>query len=84
MTMTKTMFEEQWKVIRSQSTARWKLMAEYDLAKVDKADVKFDKFLTMLQVKYGYTRPQAREQVNRFWREHEVKNEILARVSKKE
>ena len=84
MTMTKTMFDEQWKVIRSQSTARWKLMAEYDLAKVDKADVKFDKFLTMLQVKYGLTRPQAREQVNRFWREHEVKNEIIARVAKKE
>ena len=67
MTMTKTMFEEQWKVIRSLSPARWKLMAEFDLAKVDKADVKFDKFLTMLQVKYGYTRQQATEEVNKRW-----------------
>ena len=39
MTMTKTMFEEKWKVIRSQSTARWKLVAEYDLVKVDTADM---------------------------------------------
>ena len=84
MTIDKTVFDKNWKVIRSQSTARWNLMGEFDLVKVDKADKKFDKFLTMLQVKYGYTRPQAREQVNRFWREHEVKNEILARAAKKE
>jgi hypothetical protein len=83
MAMTKTIFEEQWKTIRSQSTARWSLMAEYDLVKVDKADVKFDKFVTMLQVKYGYTRPQAREQVNKLWAEQEVKAKVKARIAKK-
>jgi hypothetical protein len=53
------------------------LMAEHDLVKVDKADVKFDKFVTMLQVKYGYTRQQARDEINRIWSENEAKNKIL-------
>jgi len=72
--INKTIFEEKWKVIRSQSTGWWSLMAEYDLVKVDKADVKFDKFVTMLQVKYGYTRQKAREEINRVWSEYETKN----------
>lgn len=38
-------------------------MSEYDLNKVDKADVKFDKYVTMLQVKYGYTRQQAKIEI---------------------
>lgn len=80
MAMNKTLFDENWKKIRSQSTARWNLMAEYDLVKVDKADVKFDKFVTMLQVKYGYTRPQAREQINKLWTENELKARILKKA----
>jgi hypothetical protein len=39
-------------------------MGEYDLSKVDKADVKFDKYVTMLQVKYGYTRQQAKTEIS--------------------
>ena len=74
MAMNKAIFEEQWKLIRSQATARWKLMAEYDLVKVDKADVKYNKFVTMLQVKYGYTRKQAREEIGNLWVEYESKN----------
>jgi len=74
--MNKAMFEDKWKLIRSQSTARWSLMAEYDLNKVDKSEVKFDKFVTMLQVKYGFTRQQAREEVNRLWLEFEAKNKV--------
>jgi hypothetical protein len=70
--MNKTIFEEQWKVIRGQSTARWNLMADFDLLKVDKADDKYGRFVTMLQVKYGYTRQQAREEVHKLWMEHEA------------
>lgn len=77
MAMNKTIFDENWKKIRSQSTIRWNLMAEYDLVKVDKAEVKFDKFVTMLQVKYGYTRQQAREEIGRLWAEYEVKSRIV-------
>jgi len=72
--MTKAIFEEKWKLIRSQSTGWWSLMAEYDLNKVDKAEVKFDKYVTMLQVKYGYTRQQAREELSRHWAEYEAKS----------
>ena len=77
MAINKAIFEENWKVIRSQSTARWSLMAEHDLLKVDKAEVKFDKFVTMLQVKYGYTRQEARDHVNGFWAEYEAKSRLV-------
>jgi hypothetical protein len=73
MIMNKTIFDENWKMIRTQAAGWWSLMAEYDLNKVDKADVKFDKFVTMLQVKYGYTREKAREEITRHWSEYEEK-----------
>lgn len=73
MIMNKTIFEENWKLFRAQATGWWSLMAEYDLIKVDKAEVKFDKFVTMLQVKYGYTREKAREEISRHWGEYEAK-----------
>jgi hypothetical protein len=76
MAITKALFEENWKEIRSQSTKRWSLMAEHDLLKVDKAEVKFDKFVTMLQVKYGLTRELARDEVNRLWSENTAKNKL--------
>ena len=77
MAITKTIFEEKWKLIRSQSMARWSLIGEHDLNKVDKADVKFDKFVTMLQVKYGFTRQKAREEIGRLWAENEAKTRIV-------
>jgi hypothetical protein len=74
MAMNKTIFEENWKTIRGQSTARWSLMADFDLSKVDKAEDKYDRFVTMLQVKYGYTRQQAREELNKLWTEFEARS----------
>jgi len=73
-TLNNAIFEEKWKQIRGQSTGWWSLMAEYDLLKVDKAEAKFDKFASMLQVKYGYTRQKAREEVGKLWAEYESKN----------
>lgn len=73
MIMNKKLFEEKWDVIRSQSTAWWSLMAEYDLNKVDKAEVKFDKYANMLGVKYGYTRQQARDEIAKRLAEYEAK-----------
>ncbi len=70
--MNKAIFDEKWKVFRGQSTEWWSLMAEFDLVKVDKAEVKFDKFATLLQVKYGYTRQKAREEINRLWAKYEA------------
>jgi Ca2+-binding EF-hand superfamily protein len=74
--VNKTIFEEKWSQIRSLITARWSLMVEYDLNKVDKAEVKFDKFVTMLQVKYGYTRQEARDKIGTLWTEYEANHKI--------
>jgi hypothetical protein len=76
--INKALFEEKWKVIRGQSTGWWSLMAEHDLIKVDKAEIKLDKFSTMLQVKYGYTRQKAREEINRVWAEYEANSKKAA------
>ncbi|MBC7878965.1 MAG: hypothetical protein H7Y59_17475 [Anaerolineales bacterium] len=76
--MNKTLFEEKWTVIRGQINAKWSLMVEYDLLKVDKAEVKFDKFVTMLQTKYGHTRQKAKEEVAKLWAEYEAKNKSKA------
>ena len=72
MAMNKTIFEDNWKAIRAVTTARWSLMADFDLTKVDKAEDKYDRFVTMLQVKYGLNRQQAREEVQKFWSEFQA------------
>ncbi len=76
--MNKNMFEEKWSVIRSLITDKWSLMVEYDLNKVDKAEVKFDKFVTMLQVKYGYTRQEARDKIGVLWSEYLASDKVKA------
>jgi len=63
----KSKFDQKWKLIRGQTVEWFSLLAEHDLKKVDKADDKLDKFVTMLQVKYGYTRQQAKEEINKRW-----------------
>jgi len=63
----KSKFDQKWKLVRGQSVEWFSLVAEHDLKKVDKAEDKLNKFMTILQVKYGYTRPQAREEINKRW-----------------
>jgi mannose/fructose/N-acetylgalactosamine-specific phosphotransferase system component IIB len=72
--MNQALFEENWKLIRGQVNTRWSLMVEYDLIKVDKAEVKFNKFVTMLQVKYGYTRQKAKEEISNLWADFASRN----------
>jgi hypothetical protein len=76
--MNKELFESKWKQIRSHSTAWWSLMSDFDLNKVDKAGVKLDKYVTMLSVKYGYTREQAKKEIGQHIREYEAgqKNDV--------
>ena len=54
-----------WEQIRAQSAVWWALLTEDDLTKVDKAPIKFDKYLLLLRVKYGYTREGARVEINK-------------------
>ena len=76
--MNKSLFEEKWPIIRGLINAKWNLMVEYDLIKVDKAEVKFDKFVTMLQVKYGYTRIKGKEEIAKLLAEYEANNKTTA------
>jgi hypothetical protein len=72
LALNKNLFESKWKQIRNHSTGWWTLMSEYDLTKVDKADVKLDRYVTMLQVKYGYTRQQAKMEIGNRVAEYEA------------
>ena len=76
--MNKDIFEEQWDVIRTQITAKWSLIVEYDLKKVDKAEIKYEKMNTLLRVKYGYTHQKAREELGKLWAEYEAKHKVKA------
>jgi hypothetical protein len=74
--MNKEIFEANWELIRGQITAKWSLIVEYDLKKVDKAEVKYEKMNTMLRVKYGLTHLKAREEIGKLWAEYESKNRV--------
>ena len=63
--MNRDLFENKWTQIRSQTTGWWSLMSDPDLVKVDKADIKLDKYVTMLRVKYGYTREEAKKEIGK-------------------
>ena len=73
----KSKFDEKWKLIRGESPEWWSLIAEQDLKKVDKAEDKLDKFTTLLQVKYGYTRQQAQTEINSRWAFYQAKNRMV-------
>ena len=70
--MNNKIFDINWKQIRSQTTAWWSLMAEFDLKKVDKSENKLDRYATMLQVKYGYSRKQAKDEITRRLAEYKA------------
>jgi hypothetical protein len=71
--MNKDVFEGKWEQIRAQSKTWWSLFSEDDLVKVDKAPVKRDKYVVMLQVKYGYTRQRAWEEIRKRVAEYEAR-----------
>ncbi len=73
--MNKDIFEGKWKQIRSQTPKWWSLMGSHDLEKIDKAEVKYDRYVTLLQVKYGYTRDQARKEFARRFAEFEAEQQ---------
>jgi hypothetical protein len=80
--VNKTIFDEKWSLIRGQITGRWSLMVEYDLLKVDKAEVKFEKLITMLRVKYGYTPQKGKDEIGKLWAEYQAKNPTTASQDK--
>jgi hypothetical protein len=77
--MNKDLFDGKWKQIRSQTTAWWGLITEYDLAKLDKVPVKFDKYVTVLRVKYGYTREQAQLEIGKHVSAYEAEQKKIVK-----
>jgi hypothetical protein len=77
--MNKDLFDGKWKQIRSQSNAWWGLITEYDLAKLDKVPAKFDKYVTMLRVKYGYTSEQAKKEIGKHMTQYETEQKNTAK-----
>lgn len=66
--MNKDIFEGKWKQMRGQIKVTWGKLTDDDL---DQIAGKYDKFIGLLQEKYGYTRERAEEEVNRQTTEHE-------------
>ena len=72
MQVNKDVFENKWEQIRAQSKMWWGLFSEDDLNKIEKADIKSDKYIMMLRVKYGYTYERAQEEINKHITELEA------------
>lgn len=70
-------FEGKWKLIRGQSRVWWSLITLSDLNKVEKADIKFFEFVTILQLKYGLDRQFAKDEIGRRVAEFETSLETL-------
>lgn len=60
--MNKDEFEGKWKQVRGQAKELWGKLSDDDLEKVGG---KFDKFIGLLQEKYGYTRIRAKKELDR-------------------
>lgn len=60
--MNNDIFEGKWKQIRGEAKAWWGNLTDNDL---DRAAGKFDVLVGILQEKYGYTREQAADEVNK-------------------
>jgi uncharacterized protein YjbJ (UPF0337 family) len=67
--MNKDVFEGKWKQMRGQVREWWGKLSDDDL---DQVAGKYDKFIGLLQEKYGYTREHAEEEFNRRMAVHEA------------
>jgi uncharacterized protein YjbJ (UPF0337 family) len=67
--MNKDVFEGKWKQIRGQAKAWWGKLSDDDLKR---AAGKFEVFTGLLQEKYGYTRQQASDEIDRRVTEYEA------------
>jgi uncharacterized protein YjbJ (UPF0337 family) len=61
--MNNDVFQGKWKQIRGQVKVWWGKFTDDDL---DKVNGEYDKFIGLLQEKYGYTRQQAEEEYERI------------------
>jgi len=67
--MNKDILEGQWKQIRGEARAWWGKLTDSDLERVAG---KFDVLVGLLQEKYGYTRDQAANEVDKRISDYEA------------
>lgn len=67
--MNKDIFEGKWKQMLAQIKASWGKLTDDDLEQVGG---KYEKFIGLLQEKYGMTRERAEDEVNRQVVEHDA------------
>lgn len=82
--MNQDIFEGKWKQLRGRVKEWWGKVTDDDLERVDG---KYDQFVGMLQEKYGYTREQVEEEVERRTKEYEAdqqEQEVHQRVVDRE
>lgn len=79
--MDKNEFEGKWKQIRSQSKVWWSRITDSDLNKVDKAEIKFFEYVTILQLKYRLDRQFAKDEVGRRVAEYETNLKINTAIT---
>ena len=75
--MDKNEFEGKWEIIKDQSKVWWSLITDADLEKVEKADIKFFEYVTILQLKYGYDRQAAKDEVGKRVADYDTKLQVL-------
>ena len=68
--MNKDIFEGKWKQVRGEIRGWWGKVTDDDL---DKVAGQFDVFVGLLQEKYGYSREQAEEELDKKMNEYETK-----------
>jgi uncharacterized protein YjbJ (UPF0337 family) len=68
--MNKDILEGKWKQMRGEARAWWGKLTDNDL---DRAAGKFDVLVGLLQEKYGYSRQQAVDEVEKRVTDYEIK-----------
>ena len=68
--MNKDVFEGKWKQVRGEAKVWWGKLTDDDL---DKVSGQFDVFAGLLQEKYGYSREQAEEEIEKQMNEYEAR-----------
>ncbi len=75
--MNKDIFEGKWKQIRGEAKAWWGKLSDDDM---ERAAGKFEVFTGLLQEKYGYTRQQASDEIDRRVTEYESKMKMESKT----
>jgi uncharacterized protein YjbJ (UPF0337 family) len=64
--MNADILKGKWRQMRGEAKGRWGKLTDQDLARVEG---KLDKLIGLVQERYGYTREQAAQEVDRFIKE---------------